>query len=149
MGYFQCSTCGRRFADPSTIRRHQTTVHAPTKFFECPICGRNVSRKDNYRVHMKSHSGATAATTATISPNTRDEFAQIATAGRANQAETVASHAEAAADATTIVVVDHDGDDDDGGEQKAAKTPLDEAQVLSAANDQTSNASTSVDNAKT
>jgi uncharacterized Zn-finger protein len=25
------------------------------KKFICPICGRDISRKDNYRVHLKSH----------------------------------------------------------------------------------------------
>ncbi|KAI6241111.1 hypothetical protein M3Y99_00383300 [Aphelenchoides fujianensis] len=56
-----CPTCGRRFADQSTIRRHQTTVHTNEKKFMCPICGRDISRKDNYRVHLKSHSALMAA----------------------------------------------------------------------------------------
>ncbi|KAI6183048.1 hypothetical protein M3Y97_00446500 [Aphelenchoides bicaudatus] len=56
---YKCQTCGRKFADQSTIRRHQTTVHSTEKKFICPICGRDISRKDNYRVHLKSHNHST------------------------------------------------------------------------------------------
>ncbi|CAD5210877.1 unnamed protein product [Bursaphelenchus xylophilus] len=52
---YKCQHCGRRFADQSTIRRHQTTVHSIEKRFVCPICNRVISRKDNYRVHLRNH----------------------------------------------------------------------------------------------
>ncbi|CAD5207511.1 unnamed protein product [Bursaphelenchus okinawaensis] len=52
---YKCQHCGRRFADQSTIRRHQTTVHSIEKRFVCPICKRVISRKDNYRVHLRNH----------------------------------------------------------------------------------------------
>ncbi|KAI6177959.1 hypothetical protein M3Y98_00449000 [Aphelenchoides besseyi] len=66
---FKCSTCGRSFADQSTIRRHQSTVHSVEKKFTCNICGHNISRKDNYRVHLKSHSAAISATISTSTVN--------------------------------------------------------------------------------
>jgi uncharacterized CHY-type Zn-finger protein len=51
-----CLQCGRKFADQSTIRRHQTTVHSVgKKKFRCGVCKREMTRKDNYRVHMKTH----------------------------------------------------------------------------------------------
>ncbi|CAJ0919070.1 unnamed protein product, partial [Mesorhabditis belari] len=51
---FSCETCGRGFADASTLRRHRM-IHTGEKKHECPICGRSIARKDNVKVHIRSH----------------------------------------------------------------------------------------------
>ncbi|KJH51151.1 zinc finger, C2H2 type [Dictyocaulus viviparus] len=51
---FICETCGRSFADSSTLRRHRL-VHSGEKKHNCPICGRRMARKDNVKAHIKSH----------------------------------------------------------------------------------------------
>jgi uncharacterized Zn-finger protein len=40
------------------------------KKFICPICGRDISRKDNYRVHLKSHNHRSSETK---QPEVKDE----------------------------------------------------------------------------
>ncbi|KAK6730494.1 hypothetical protein RB195_007136 [Necator americanus] len=51
---FSCETCGRSFADGSTLRRHRL-VHSGEKKHSCPICGRGIARKDNVKTHIRSH----------------------------------------------------------------------------------------------
>ncbi|KAJ1346007.1 hypothetical protein KIN20_000671 [Parelaphostrongylus tenuis] len=51
---FNCETCGRSFADASTLRRHNL-IHSGEKKHSCPICGRRIARKDNAKTHIKSH----------------------------------------------------------------------------------------------
>ncbi|VDM68829.1 unnamed protein product [Strongylus vulgaris] len=51
---FSCETCGRSFADGSTLRRHRL-VHSGEKKHNCPICGRGIARKDNVKTHIRSH----------------------------------------------------------------------------------------------
>ncbi|VDM53862.1 unnamed protein product [Angiostrongylus costaricensis] len=52
--FFYCKTCGRCFADASTLRRHHL-VHSGEKKHSCPICGRRIARKDNVKTHIKRH----------------------------------------------------------------------------------------------
>lgn len=51
---FSCETCGRSFADASTLRRHNL-IHSGEKKHSCPICGRRIARKDNVKTHIRSH----------------------------------------------------------------------------------------------
>ncbi|KAJ7079389.1 hypothetical protein B0H15DRAFT_788066, partial [Mycena belliarum] len=51
-----CTTCGKRFNRPSTLRTHLHT-HTGATPFECPHagCGRAFSVKSNMRRHFRSH----------------------------------------------------------------------------------------------
>uniref|UniRef100_A0A1I7TX01 Protein krueppel n=1 Tax=Caenorhabditis tropicalis TaxID=1561998 RepID=A0A1I7TX01_9PELO len=51
---FRCDTCSKTFADTSTLRRHRL-VHTGEKKYQCPVCGRAIARKDNVKVHIRSH----------------------------------------------------------------------------------------------
>uniref|UniRef100_A0A915I4S4 C2H2-type domain-containing protein n=1 Tax=Romanomermis culicivorax TaxID=13658 RepID=A0A915I4S4_ROMCU len=78
---YTCHQCGRGFADASTWRRHERLsffvksyhffprkMFWPCKFllgvinlfagekpYQCNICGRKIARRDNVKIHMRSH----------------------------------------------------------------------------------------------
>ncbi|PAV89385.1 hypothetical protein WR25_11927 [Diploscapter pachys] len=68
---FNCDTCGRDFADSSTLRRHRL-VHSGEKKHICPICGRGIARKDNVKSHLKSHRVSELQSFSKCNPNESD-----------------------------------------------------------------------------
>ncbi|CAB3407010.1 unnamed protein product [Caenorhabditis bovis] len=51
---YSCETCKRAFSDSSTLRRHRV-VHTGIKKYLCSVCGKPIARRDNVKVHIKSH----------------------------------------------------------------------------------------------
>ena len=53
---YKCSTCDKRFARKSTLKRHQTS-HSDEKNFKCNICPdeRYFKNKDQLSRHMQYH----------------------------------------------------------------------------------------------
>ena len=53
---YECSTCGKRFAQFSTLKNHQTT-HSNERNFKCKICpdDRYFKTKGQLSIHMKFH----------------------------------------------------------------------------------------------
>ncbi|XP_016853112.2 zinc finger and SCAN domain-containing protein 2 isoform X1 [Anolis carolinensis] len=53
---YACSQCGKSFAYPSSLWRHQY-VHLPVKLFQCHLCGKKFMLKEYLAKHMKRHAG--------------------------------------------------------------------------------------------
>nr|XP_060616257.1 zinc finger and SCAN domain-containing protein 2-like isoform X1 [Anolis sagrei ordinatus] len=51
-----CNLCGKGFAYPSSLWRHQY-VHLPMKLFHCHLCGKKFTLKEYLAKHMKRHAG--------------------------------------------------------------------------------------------
>ena len=53
---YVCSTCGKKFAQISTLKKHQAT-HNDERKFKCKICpdDRSFKTKDQLSMHMKFH----------------------------------------------------------------------------------------------
>lgn len=53
---FQCNTCGSRFTQKGTLKRH-TSVHSGEKPFECKIHSYKGTQKGSLKIHIRIHSG--------------------------------------------------------------------------------------------
>ena len=49
----KCNECGKQFANESTLKRHNDTVHEKNKDFICNICEKKFTQKHNLLSHQK------------------------------------------------------------------------------------------------
>ncbi|XP_045416433.1 PR domain zinc finger protein 14 [Lemur catta] len=52
----QCSTCGKRFTQSSTLRKHMR-VHSGERPYQCMYCTKKFSASSILRTHIRQHSG--------------------------------------------------------------------------------------------
>ncbi|CDQ57692.1 unnamed protein product [Oncorhynchus mykiss] len=53
---FSCSTCGKRFAEASYVKEHQT-VHTKERPFKCKLCYKSFSFRSSLIRHRSVHNG--------------------------------------------------------------------------------------------
>ncbi|XP_059054571.1 RE1-silencing transcription factor-like [Achroia grisella] len=53
----QCSICQKEFNDPRKLKVHVTAVHEKLKPFKCIYCNYTSARKNEMRLHSRSHTG--------------------------------------------------------------------------------------------
>lgn len=59
MAEFICqeNNCGRSYANPYNLKRHQILKHLRTKNFKCSICDKELSSRQNLSEHEFMHKG--------------------------------------------------------------------------------------------
>ena len=50
---FVCGTCGKQLTSSYNLKRHQSSVHDPSKNDECQSCQKKFSRNDDLKMHRK------------------------------------------------------------------------------------------------
>lgn len=53
-GQYICGQCGKKFFDEGNHRRHTKNCG---RFYECTLCPKKLKSKDNFKAHVKKHSG--------------------------------------------------------------------------------------------
>lgn len=53
---FQCSVCGKSFADRSNMTLHHR-LHSGVKPFACPVCPKAFTKKHHLKTHINYHTG--------------------------------------------------------------------------------------------
>ena len=51
-----CTTCGKRFADPSNLQTH-TKLHTNDRRHKCNTCGKTFIKGSHLTSHMRVHTG--------------------------------------------------------------------------------------------
>jgi len=54
---FQCPACPSAFKFAQKLQQHQLDIHIQEKPYMCEVCGMRFKRKENVRVHMRTHTG--------------------------------------------------------------------------------------------
>ncbi|KAK7065224.1 hypothetical protein SK128_004394 [Halocaridina rubra] len=54
---FACSQCSAVLQSKSSLSRHSSTVHASSSKYSCPHCNKGFNNSQNYKGHIRSHTG--------------------------------------------------------------------------------------------